>query len=90
MPKTASSSILNLIVGNEIREARKAQGLSQQALADRLDVRREYVTKVENGRASITLGQLHRIADALGEPLSIRIGDRETIPPTRQTIEDER
>lgn len=41
-------------VGALIREARKARGWSQAALATRLDVGRPYVSKLEAGKRAVS------------------------------------
>jgi transcriptional regulator with XRE-family HTH domain len=53
-------------VGARVREARLAQGLSQQALADRADVSRRMIAAIEGGESNVSLATLDRIAAALG------------------------
>lgn len=43
----------------------KQKGLSQEKLAEIVDLSREYVTRVENGQKNISLKKLFAIADAL-------------------------
>lgn len=73
MPRTHSSEIASRIVGDEIRGARCAVGLSQTALAQRLEVDPSYITNIEAGRRNLTVGQLAKIADALGTGLEVRL-----------------
>lgn len=55
----------------EIRRAREAIGLSQEALALSADVDRTYVSQLERGVANPSLVILSRIAAALGYELTI-------------------
>src|SRR5215207_3531051 len=51
---------------NRIRELRKAAGLNQQALADRIGVDRSAIVRLERGDQKITDEYLGRLAEALG------------------------
>lgn len=52
-----------LPVINQIREQRKARGLSQAALAERLDVSRQTVNAIETGRYDPSLMLAFKLAD---------------------------
>lgn len=56
---------LRHVVGRNIREAREAAGLAQDALAHEADIHPTYLSGVENGKRNITLNVLERIAAAL-------------------------
>ena len=56
--------------GNRIRNLRLAQGLSQDALADKARLHRTYIGSVERGEKNVTLLSANRIAEALGVTLS--------------------
>ncbi|WP_053226064.1 helix-turn-helix domain-containing protein [Solirubrobacter soli] len=71
MPRTTTSPVDAEAVGRRIRATREALGLSQAALADRLDVSPAYLNKLEAGRGNPTIGSLARIATALGCRLAI-------------------
>jgi transcriptional regulator with XRE-family HTH domain len=73
MPRTVASDITARLVGQEVRSARKAAGLTQAEVAERLATSPAYVTNVEAGRLNLTLGQLTRIASALGATLDVRL-----------------
>lgn len=73
MPRTAASDVAMKVVGRNIRESRLAVGLTQAALAGRMDVNPSYVTNVEAGRVNLTVGQLANIAMALGTGLDVRL-----------------
>lgn len=52
-------------VGLRIRELRKQIGISQEALANKAEIDRTYVTDVENGRRNISIQNLEKLVDAL-------------------------
>jgi transcriptional regulator with XRE-family HTH domain len=49
-----------------LKRFREAKGLSQEALAEKAGITREYVNKLEAGRYDPTVGVLKRLATALG------------------------
>lgn len=53
------------LVGKRIRELRSAQGISQEALADKAGVHRTYMGSVERGERNISLENIVKIAGAL-------------------------
>lgn len=53
-------------VGSHIKKLRKQRGLSQQALAEQLNVTRQAVSQWENGISQPDLDTLTRIAEVLG------------------------
>ncbi len=53
-------------VGSRIRECRKALGLSQEALAELLYVKKATISKYENGYNDIPATMIVALADALG------------------------
>jgi len=54
------------MLGDELRKARQKAGLTQEALAAKAKVSREYVSKLEHGRQSPTVEMLIRICKVLG------------------------
>lgn len=56
---------INEVVCINIRKARLAQGLSQEALAFKAKLHRAYIGQVERGEKKIGLTNLQKIADAL-------------------------
>jgi transcriptional regulator with XRE-family HTH domain len=54
------------LLGSRIREVRKACGLSQEQLAEMVDIDPRYVSRLELGKSSPSLGTLDAIANALG------------------------
>jgi transcriptional regulator with XRE-family HTH domain len=59
------------LVGERIRELRKANGLSQEQLAHICDVHRTYIGHLERGEVNPTLGTLLLV----GEGLRVNITD---------------
>ncbi|MGY3214089.1 helix-turn-helix domain-containing protein [Mucilaginibacter sp. HD30] len=52
-------------VGLRVRELRNNIGISQEALANKAEIDRTYVTDVENGRRNISIELLLKITSAL-------------------------
>lgn len=60
------------IVGQNVRKARHAAGMSQEDLAHRARIDRTYVSGVERGLRNPTITVLARVASALGvEPSAL-------------------
>ncbi len=57
--------------GKMIRDIRKEEGLSQKALADKLGVSQQLISRIENGKENISLITLDNILRALGRELKI-------------------
>ncbi|MBP5981859.1 MAG: helix-turn-helix transcriptional regulator [Halomonas sp.] len=63
---------LAVAIGKNIREKRKANGLSQDRFALVAGIDRSYMGRIERGEVSITLEKLYRIAEALQcEPITL-------------------
>ncbi|RDV04515.1 helix-turn-helix domain-containing protein [Undibacter mobilis] len=57
-------AIIDLVAEN-VAELRRGLNLSQEALADRAEVDRTYVSQVERGLRNVTISVLARLAKAL-------------------------
>lgn len=68
-------------LGAAIRDRRKALGLDQATLAQKIGVNRKWIIGIERGRARAELGLVLRALDALVIPLNT--GD---VPKTRKTV----
>jgi len=53
------------VVARNLRGARRAVGLSQEALAEKAGVDRSYVSRVETGKVSVGLDTLAELARAV-------------------------
>lgn len=62
-------------IGVQIRQARESAELTQERLAERSDLDRVTVVRIETGVASAKLDHLLMIANALGVPLSYLVRD---------------
>jgi transcriptional regulator with XRE-family HTH domain len=73
-------------LGQQIVKYRKAQKLSQQTLADKAGVSRNYISLIERGEANVSTGILEQIATVLGVPPAKLLGhssqDQTFIPST--------
>ena len=56
---------IKLAVGQRIKELRNNLGISQEALANKAEIDRTYVTDVENGRRNISIQNLEKLTIAL-------------------------
>lgn len=64
-----------MINGEKLRELRKSQGLTLQALAEKSGLVKSYVWDIENGNApSPSLATGFGLADALGVNLYVLVG----------------
>ena len=61
-----SRTKLREVVAKNLRRLRNAQGLSQEELADRADVNRNYVGMLEREEHAATIDMLEKLADVLG------------------------
>ncbi len=62
---TASESQIKdyrLKLGDKIRQVREERGYSQEQLADMMDINRSTISKIENGKFSITVDYLVRFS----------------------------
>lgn len=55
----------------ELRKLRKQLHLSQEQLAKKISVKREFISRVESGRHNVTLETLYRIAQATGREFTL-------------------
>lgn len=61
-----------------VRRLRIAAGLSQEALAERADLHRTYVSSVERAERNVSLENIFRLAEALG------VDPRELLAPDKK------
>lgn len=67
-----------------LREARTGEGLSQKALADRVDVTQAYIAKLEGGEANPTVGHIGEILAVLWQGLDVQLKPLLKSPPRLQ------
>lgn len=51
----------------ELKKLRKELKISQQDLAHKMKVKREFVTRIESGEQNVTIETLNRVAEATGK-----------------------
>lgn len=56
--------------GKAVRHQRNRKGLSQEAFADLCELDRTYIGGIERGERNVALGNIEKIASALGLRLS--------------------
>lgn len=53
------------LLGQNIKKYREKKNFSQDELAEKVDLSREYIVRVENGHKRVSLKKLFAIADVL-------------------------
>ena len=72
--ETFDKEVENLVIGFRIQESRKSLNMTQEELARKVNKKREYISRVENNCANITLKSLRDIVEiGLGGKLRIEI-----------------
>jgi DNA-binding XRE family transcriptional regulator len=59
-------------IGMMLRDVRKRKRLSQAELAKKMNVKREFVSRIESGRQNVTLETLYRIGEVVGQEVDVR------------------
>ncbi len=71
--EAASEIILNQDTGEVIREYRTRYGMSQKQLGALMDLRRESISRIENGSVTPTLGFIKKFINAVSLIEAIRV-----------------
>ena len=66
-------------LGKQIRQHRKAAGLTQGELAEKCGIYRPYLSRIENGTANPLLTVILAIADALKVPIDKLMGNHDRV-----------
>jgi len=66
----------NDTIGHKICKKRKAAGMTQKELADKVGCTLYWISKVERGHYSVSNSLLRKICDELGMEMSITIVDK--------------
>ena len=78
-------------IGKRICALRKAKGMKQEELAQRLDISGQAVSKWENDQTCPDVSQLPRLAEVFGVTTDYLLtGEQEQTPPVRIVPEEER
>ena len=81
-----SANPLDAAIGARLRVRRRAAGLSQQKLAERLGVTFQQVQKYERGTNRIAVSTLVLIAEALDTPASYFLGEAGMVTVSDDTL----
>lgn len=73
---------IRYLFGTNMRRHRLAAGLSQEAVAERMDVDRAHVSSMERGQQNITLLTLWEASQALGVKPAALFDDAPASPPS--------
>ncbi|WP_167758003.1 helix-turn-helix domain-containing protein [Deinococcus fonticola] len=76
MPSTARQRF-----ADALRRLRQEKGLSQEELAEKADLHRNYVGSVERGERNVGVDNMERLAQALGVELVDMLGRSDDSPP---------
>lgn len=56
--------------GRNVKAERVRKGLTQEALAERMNINSEYISKVERGMANMSLKKIDELADYIGADIN--------------------
>jgi len=75
-------------LGGRIKEIRKARGMTQEALAERIEMSPQYLSRIEGGHQSPSVEMLAKLADTLEVELweFFDFGQPGTVKELRETI----
>lgn len=71
-----------IIIGQKIKERRQAVGITQEAVANALDINPSHISNIECGRANPSLTALVKIANVLQCSVDYFISEEYTTPPS--------
>ena len=60
-------------VADQLRSVRKAQGMTQESLAERVGTKKSNISRLESGRYNPSLEFLVKVADGLGKQIQIKV-----------------
>ena len=60
-------------VADQLRNVRKAQGMTQESLAERVGTKKSNISRLESGRYNPSLDFLVKVADGLGKQIQIKV-----------------
>ena len=63
-------------IGLNVHIERKLKGLTQEQLAELIDVHEKYIGRIETGKQNVTIKTLNRIANALNINLTRLLEDK--------------
>ena len=66
MPSSAPDAVAEIDVGERLRDIRRLRRCTLRTVAERSGLSESFLSQVERGRSSASIGSLRRIAEALG------------------------
>nr|WP_122012527.1 helix-turn-helix transcriptional regulator [Maliibacterium massiliense] len=72
------ASELNVEIGRRVREARQADKMTQEKLAERAELSIQFIAEIEAGKKSMTTSSLYKVARALHVPADYLVFGEET------------
>lgn len=60
-------------VAEQLKSARKAQGVTQECLADRVGTKKSNISRLESGKYNPSLDFLVKVAKGLGKQIQIKV-----------------
>jgi len=85
-PDQVQESLIQAMVGRKVRELRLAQGISSTELAARSGISQGQLSKVETGKATISLRVLDQLSRALGRSVAYFFRGEAEIPRVLGTL----
>ena len=70
---TVRQDFFHYEVARQLKEARKAQNITQEVLAERIGTKKSNISRLESGRYNPSLDFLIRVAEGLGRRVQITI-----------------
>jgi transcriptional regulator with XRE-family HTH domain len=70
MPSKGKDRSARLVFAQNLREARRVLGLSQEELAERSGLHRTYVGSVERAERNVSIDNMELLAHAVGQTLA--------------------
>ena len=90
MSASEGNILIRSAIGARVVALRTQSGLTQDQLAQMVDIDRSYLCKVENGEANVTIDYLVKISNGYDIPITFFFAGMENNPPrklTKQAIE---
>ena len=63
-------------IARQLREVRKAEGMTQQHLAELVGTKKSNISRFESGKYNPSVEFLMKLADGLGKEIQIVVGDK--------------
>src|SRR3954462_168386 len=89
MPSSAPEAVAEVDVGERLRSIRRLRRATLRTIAERAGVSESFLSQVERGKASASIGSLRRIATALGVSVA-DLFEPSAMPAPRVLRPDER